>query len=292
MTDHDDHDHDKGLSHDLPQLVRRGLGRRGMLGIVGGVGVATLAGCALGDDGSSTASTPSDRPSPPAGGPPAGGMGARVGRRGRRRRDPRGDRRAVPGRRLQRPQRAERVGSGAQRHHLELRVGVGGGRGRAADPPVPGLRPGRRGRRRRWPAPRSTPGTATGRATTRCTTATPSTRTTCAACRRPTRTGGWSSRRSSRPATPGAGRTSTSRSTSPRQRHERVDEAAHLPARVPRGRVRRGLRDRRLRAVRRQPGPDVSLDSDGIFSDGYSLQMAKVTGSVSDGYVATLNVPV
>ena len=36
----------------------------------------------------------------------------------------------------------------------------------------------------------------------------------------------------------------------------------------------------------------VSLDSDGIFSDGYSLQMAKVTGSVSDGYVATLNVPV
>ncbi len=36
----------------------------------------------------------------------------------------------------------------------------------------------------------------------------------------------------------------------------------------------------------------VSLDSDGIFSDGYSLQMAKVTGSVDEGYVATLNVPV
>jgi protocatechuate 3,4-dioxygenase beta subunit len=36
----------------------------------------------------------------------------------------------------------------------------------------------------------------------------------------------------------------------------------------------------------------VSLDSDGIFSDGYSLQMAKVTGSLEDGYVATLNVPV
>jgi protocatechuate 3,4-dioxygenase beta subunit len=36
----------------------------------------------------------------------------------------------------------------------------------------------------------------------------------------------------------------------------------------------------------------VSLDSDGIFSDGYSLQMAKVTGSVEEGYVATLNVPV
>jgi protocatechuate 3,4-dioxygenase beta subunit len=36
----------------------------------------------------------------------------------------------------------------------------------------------------------------------------------------------------------------------------------------------------------------VSLDSDGIFSDGYSLQMAAVTGSVEEGYVATLNVPV
>ncbi len=36
----------------------------------------------------------------------------------------------------------------------------------------------------------------------------------------------------------------------------------------------------------------VSLDTDGIFSDGYSLQMAKVTGSVDEGYVATLSVPV
>ena len=36
----------------------------------------------------------------------------------------------------------------------------------------------------------------------------------------------------------------------------------------------------------------VSLDTDGIFSDGYSLQLAKVTGSVEEGYVATLNVPV
>jgi protocatechuate 3,4-dioxygenase beta subunit len=36
----------------------------------------------------------------------------------------------------------------------------------------------------------------------------------------------------------------------------------------------------------------ISLDSDNIFSDGYSLQMAKVTGSVDEGYVVTLNVPV
>lgn len=36
----------------------------------------------------------------------------------------------------------------------------------------------------------------------------------------------------------------------------------------------------------------VSLDSDGIFSDGYSLQMGKLTGSVDEGYTLTLNVPV
>jgi protocatechuate 3,4-dioxygenase beta subunit len=36
----------------------------------------------------------------------------------------------------------------------------------------------------------------------------------------------------------------------------------------------------------------VSLDTDGIFSDGYSLQLPKVTGSVDDGYTVTLNVPV
>jgi protocatechuate 3,4-dioxygenase beta subunit len=36
----------------------------------------------------------------------------------------------------------------------------------------------------------------------------------------------------------------------------------------------------------------VSLDGDMVFADGYSLQMAKVTGTVDEGYVATLNVPV
>jgi hypothetical protein len=36
----------------------------------------------------------------------------------------------------------------------------------------------------------------------------------------------------------------------------------------------------------------VSLDGDNIFSDGYSLQLAKVTGSVAAGYTATLRVPV
>jgi protocatechuate 3,4-dioxygenase beta subunit len=36
----------------------------------------------------------------------------------------------------------------------------------------------------------------------------------------------------------------------------------------------------------------TSLDSDMVFSDGYSLQLAQVTGSNSAGWVATLNVPV
>ena len=36
----------------------------------------------------------------------------------------------------------------------------------------------------------------------------------------------------------------------------------------------------------------VSLDSDMVFSNGYSLQLGTVTGSVDDGMTATLNVPV
>jgi protocatechuate 3,4-dioxygenase beta subunit len=36
----------------------------------------------------------------------------------------------------------------------------------------------------------------------------------------------------------------------------------------------------------------TSLDTDMVFSDGYSLQLAKVAGDVSNGYTAALNVPV
>ncbi len=36
----------------------------------------------------------------------------------------------------------------------------------------------------------------------------------------------------------------------------------------------------------------TSLASDNVFSDGYSLQMAAVSGSVDEGYTVTLNVPV
>ncbi|GAB2865964.1 intradiol ring-cleavage dioxygenase [Streptomyces deserti] len=36
----------------------------------------------------------------------------------------------------------------------------------------------------------------------------------------------------------------------------------------------------------------LSLESDNIFSDGYDQQLATVTGSVTEGYTATLTVPV
>ena len=36
----------------------------------------------------------------------------------------------------------------------------------------------------------------------------------------------------------------------------------------------------------------MSLDTDNVFSDGHSLQLAKVTGSVKKGYQATLRVPI
>lgn len=36
----------------------------------------------------------------------------------------------------------------------------------------------------------------------------------------------------------------------------------------------------------------ISLADDNVFSDGYSLQLATVTGSVASGFTATLNVPV
>ncbi|HEY2947506.1 MAG TPA: 3,4-dioxygenase subunit beta [Micromonosporaceae bacterium] len=49
--DHGAHEHDRGLSLDLPTL----LSRRRLLGILGGVGAAAVAGCAATDDGTTTA---------------------------------------------------------------------------------------------------------------------------------------------------------------------------------------------------------------------------------------------
>jgi protocatechuate 3,4-dioxygenase beta subunit len=84
MTQPHDHshgeleDHDLGLSHDLPRIVERnGLGRRGMLGLFGGLGVAALAGCAGSDDtstgSSATSSAAGEIPEETAGPFPADG---------------------------------------------------------------------------------------------------------------------------------------------------------------------------------------------------------------------------
>ena len=75
MTTPDAHDeiedHDRGLSHDLPRI----LGRRGVLGLMGGVGAVALVGCA--DDSSDTTTITttdsSSAASTPEGAPPDGG---------------------------------------------------------------------------------------------------------------------------------------------------------------------------------------------------------------------------
>ena len=36
----------------------------------------------------------------------------------------------------------------------------------------------------------------------------------------------------------------------------------------------------------------MSLNTDNVFSDGHTLQLAKVTGSVKKGYTATLRVTI
>ena len=68
----DVHDHDRGLSHDLPLIARRSMGRRGLFAVLGGVGAATVAGCASdSSDGSGGRSSSSGRnggpPDPPGG---------------------------------------------------------------------------------------------------------------------------------------------------------------------------------------------------------------------------------
>jgi protocatechuate 3,4-dioxygenase beta subunit len=74
MTD----EHDLGLGHDLPRIIERNrIGRRGLFGIGAGVGLVALAGC--GDDGSTTGSgSGSTRPGPPPGGAGPGGAESAV----------------------------------------------------------------------------------------------------------------------------------------------------------------------------------------------------------------------
>ena len=75
-------DHDLGLSHDLPQIVakERRWGRRGLLGLMGGVGAVALVGC--GDDDQSAPTSGASETTSTQGGPgqpPGGGGGAPPG---------------------------------------------------------------------------------------------------------------------------------------------------------------------------------------------------------------------
>lgn len=74
------HEHDLGLQHDLGTLQRRGfsrtMGRRGVLGVLGGLGVVAVAGCASDDASSaSSTSTTSSSTGSPGGTPPGGERG-------------------------------------------------------------------------------------------------------------------------------------------------------------------------------------------------------------------------
>jgi protocatechuate 3,4-dioxygenase beta subunit len=58
MSAEEIHDHDRGLFHDLPKIIEQGFARRRLFGVLGGVSAAALvAACASDSDGSSSSST-------------------------------------------------------------------------------------------------------------------------------------------------------------------------------------------------------------------------------------------
>jgi len=74
--DSEPEDHDLGLSHDLPQIIERNrLGRRRMLRLAGGAGIAVAAGATLAACGGDSGSTSGSTATPPGGTPPSGGPG-------------------------------------------------------------------------------------------------------------------------------------------------------------------------------------------------------------------------
>jgi protocatechuate 3,4-dioxygenase beta subunit len=78
MSDHDEHR--EGLGHDLPEMQTKGMvgrvvGRRGVLGIFGGLGAATLVGCGTDDDTTTITSGSSESAQDSAGGQPSQGGG-------------------------------------------------------------------------------------------------------------------------------------------------------------------------------------------------------------------------
>lgn len=84
-TQHDEHR--EGLDHDLPAMQARGMvrtpgrpwARRGLLGLVGGLGAAALVGCASDSSSSGATTTTTGAGSGPGGAPPEGGPGGAGG---------------------------------------------------------------------------------------------------------------------------------------------------------------------------------------------------------------------
>src|SRR4051794_9006257 len=58
MSTDETHDHDRGLSHDLPKILEQGLARRRLFGVLGGVSAAALV-AACGSDDKTAATSPS-----------------------------------------------------------------------------------------------------------------------------------------------------------------------------------------------------------------------------------------
>jgi len=64
MSAEEIHDHDRGLSHDLPKILEQGMARRRLFGILGGVSAAAaVAACASDTDSTSGAASTSSTPS-------------------------------------------------------------------------------------------------------------------------------------------------------------------------------------------------------------------------------------
>jgi hypothetical protein len=136
LHDHQVEAHDLGLSHDLPTL----LSRRRALALLGGAGLAAaLAGCGVagGSDGADSAAG-----SPTIGSPSASSAAASDGSG-----IPEETAGPYPGDGSNEVNVLTESGI-AQRHHPQLRIGVGGGRGRAPDHQAHGARH----RQRRRPA--------------------------------------------------------------------------------------------------------------------------------------------
>ena len=176
-------------------------------------------------------------------------------------------------RRLERPERAAADRRGAQRHQVQLRGHERNGRWRAADDCAHLVS----STCARWPAAPSTSGTAIGSAATRSTTA--------ASPAEPLRgvqerTAAGGSFTSIFPAChAGRWRTSTSRSTR-RCGAERDQQGGHLADALPKTSCDE-VYAAWLSEVRNLA--QVSLASDMVFSDGASLELATMTGSVAGG---------